>query len=320
MVSRADARFPETIAAPAMPRPRTSNHESIAGLYRSARTAAWAGLAVNAVLALVKLVAGIVGHSIALVADAVNSLGDGLTSLVLLYALGVAQRPADREHPYGHSRAESIAALSVAVLIGASAIGIAIESVRSLGRIHAVPPVWTLWIAAGSAVVKESMYQYKRRVARRTGSQALVAGAWDHRSDALCSLAVLVGLALVRYGGESVIWADEAAAIAVVGLILLAAVKLFRRNASQLMDEQAEEETIAAIRRVAEQTPGVVRVEQIRARRSGLEMFVDIHVEVDCDLTVGEGHRIGHDVQRRLVDGMTPISEVLVHVEPAPES
>ena len=296
-----------------------TNAESISSLYRSARTAVWVGLAVNLVLALVKLVAGIVGHSIALIADAVNSAGDGLSSGVILYALGVAQRPADREHPYGHSRAESIAALSIAVLIGASAIGIAIESLRSLGRSHPVPPVWTLWIAAGNAILKEFMYQYKRRVARRTGSQALVAGAWDHRSDALCSVAVLVGLAFVRYGGESLIWADEAAAIVVVGLILLASLKLFRRNASQLMDEQAEDETIAAIRRVAEHTPDVVRVEKIRARRAGIEVFVDIHIEVPSSLTVNEGHRIGHNVQARLIESITPVSEVLVHVEPAPD-
>jgi cation diffusion facilitator family transporter len=299
--------------------PHPTNAESISSLYRSALTATWVGLAVNLLLALVKLIAGIFGHSIALIADAVNSLGDGLTSGVLLYALGVAQRPADQEHPYGHSRAESVAALSIAVLIGASAIGIAIESLRSLGTTHPVPPIWTLWIAAGNAILKETMYQYKRRVARRTGSQALVAGAWDHRSDALCSVAVLVGLAFVRYGGEKLMWADEAAAIVVVGLILLASLKLFRRNASQLMDQQAEDETIAAIRRVAEQTPGVVRVEQIRARRSGIEVFVDIHIEVDSALTVNEGHRIGHDVKARLIESITPVSEVLVHVEPAPD-
>jgi len=294
-----------------------TNAESISSFYRKAKTAAWAGLAVNLLLALVKLIAGIVGHSIALIADAVNSLGDGLTSGVVIYALGVAQRPPDSEHPYGHSRAESIAALSVAVLIGASALGIVIEILRSLGTTHAVPPVWTLWIAAGNAIVKESMYQYNRRVAACTGSQALVAGAWDHRSDALCSAAVLVGLALVRYGGESLNWADKAAAIVVVGFILLASLKLFRRNASQLMDQQAQDEIVAAIRRVAEQTPGVVRVEQIRARRSGLEVFVDIHIEVLSSLTVMEGHGIGHDVKARLIENLTPVSEVLVHVEPA---
>jgi cation diffusion facilitator family transporter len=294
-----------------------TNAEPISNLYRIAIIAAWSGLAVNLALALIKLVAGIVGHSIALIADAVNSLGDGLTSGVVIYALGVAQRPPDREHPYGHSRAESIAALSVAVLIGVSALGIAIEALRSLATTHPVPPVWTLWIAAGNAVVKEAMYRYKRRVAARTGSEALVAGAWDHRSDALCSVAVLVGLAFVRYGGESLIWADEAAAVVVVGFILLASVNLFRRNASQLMDQQAEDETIAAIRRVAEQTPGVVRVEQIRARRSGLEVFVDIHIEVVGTLTVMEGHDTGHEVKARLLENLTPVSDVLVHVEPA---
>ena len=295
-----------------------SNAESISSLYRSVRTALWVGLAVNLLLAVVKLVAGVVGHSIALIADAVNSLGDGLTSGVVIYALGVAQRPPDSEHPYGHSRAESVAALSVAVLIGASAIGIVIEALRNLATLHPVPPVWTLWIAAGNAVVKESMYQYKRRVAARTGSQALVAGAWDHRSDALCSVAVLVGLAFVRYGGEKLIWADEAAAVVVVGFILLTSVKLFRRNASQLLDQQCEDDIVAAIRQIAGETPGVVRVEKIRARRSGLEVFVDIHIEVQSSLTVIEGHRIGHDVQQRLIRGMTSISEVLVHVEPAP--
>jgi cation diffusion facilitator family transporter len=286
-------------------------------VYHRARAAAWAGLVVDALLAAVKLAAGVAGHSIALVADAVNSIGDGLTSAVTLYALGIAQRPPDEEHPYGHSRAEAVAAVSISLVIAMSAIGIAVESVRRVGTIHPVPPVWTLWIAAGNAIVKEAMYRYKRRVAARTGSQALVAGAWDHRSDALCSIAVLAGLALVRYGGQSMIWADEVAAIVVVGFILLVAIRLFRRNASQLLDEQCDAGTVAAIRRIAEATPGVVRVEQIRARRSGIEAFVDIHVEVDCALSVAEGHRIGHDVQDRVVGGITAVSEVLVHVEPA---
>ncbi|MHC5112997.1 MAG: cation diffusion facilitator family transporter [Planctomycetota bacterium] len=291
--------------------------EPISDLYRRARAAAIIGLLINAALAIVKLVAGIVGNSIALIADAVNSIGDALTSGVLLYALGVAQRPPDVDHPYGHSRAEAVAALGVAIVIGVTALGVAVESIRSIASAHAVPPVWTLWIAAGNAVVKEGMYRYKLSVARRTGSQALVAGAWDHRSDAMCSLAVLVGLAVVRYGGESVIWADEVAALVVVGFIVFMSVRLSLRNASQLMDAQSDDETIGAIRRIAEGTAGVVGVEQVRARRSGIETFVDIHVEVDGALSVTEGHRIGHDVKRRLLDGITSVTEVLVHVEPA---
>ncbi|MCP3902556.1 MAG: cation transporter [Planctomycetes bacterium] len=297
--------------------PEPTSVEPISSLYGRARAAAAFGLALNLVLAVVKLAAGILGHSIALVADAVNSIGDGLTSGMILYALGVAQRPPDSEHPYGHSRAESIAALSVAVVIGLSAVGVAVEAVRSLQSAHLLPPVWTLWIAAGNAVIKEGAYRYKRSVARRTGSQALVTGAWDHRSDALCSVAVFIGLAIVRYGGASVVWVDAIAALVVVGFILLTSVQLYRRSASHLMDEQSDDETIARIRSIAESTPGVVRIEQLRVRRSGIESFVDIHVEVDGAITVDEGHRIGHHVQRRLVQGVTSVAEVLVHIEPA---
>jgi len=294
--------------------------EPIRTLYRRARTAAWVGLLVDALLAAVKLTAGIAGHSVALIADAVNSIGDGLSSGVILYALGVAQQPADDEHPYGHSRAEAIAAVSIAVVIAMSAIAVAVESLRRLGTVHPAPPIWALGVAAGNAVVKEGMYRYKRRVAARTGSESLVAGAWDHRSDALCSIAVLIGLAGVRYGGSAMMWADEVAAVVVVGFILLMSITLFRRNASLLMDQQCDGDTVAMIRKIAEATPGVVRVEQVRARRSGMEAFVDIHVEVDGASTVTEGHRIGHDVQRRVISGVTAVSEVLVHIEPAGSS
>lgn len=290
------------------------------GLYRQAMQAAWIGLFVDLVLAIVKLVAGILGQSIALIADAINSIGDGLTSIVIIYALRIAQRPADPEHPYGHSRAEGIAALSVAIFIGVSACALAIEVLRDFGAPHALPPVWVLWVAAGNVVVKEGMYQYKRVVAKRTGSEALFAGAWDHRSDALCSAAVLIGLIVVRYGGDRVIWADEVAALIVVAFILHASYKLFRRNASLLMDEQCEPELIDRIRACAEEIDEVVCVEQIRARRSGLEVFVDIHVEVDASLTVEEGHRIAHLVRDRLTDRFPPVSQVLVHVEPAGNS
>jgi cation diffusion facilitator family transporter len=295
-----------------------SGADGLGRLYRQALRASWLGLAVNAGLALLKLAAGILGHSIAMIADAVNSLGDALTSIVIIYALKVAQRPADREHPYGHSRAEAIAALAVAMLIGISALAVALEAVRGFAALHALPPLWLLGVAAFNVVIKEGIYQYKRRVASRTGSQALVAGAWDHRCDALSSLAVLIGLAIVHFAGARLIWADDLAALVVVGFILVTAVRLFRRNASLLMDEQSEPELLEEITRQALATPGVAAVEQVRARRSGLEIFVDIHVEVDAQLTVAEGHRIGHDVQERIIADVTAVSQVLVHIEPNP--
>jgi cation diffusion facilitator family transporter len=230
----------------------------------------------------------------------------------------VAQRPPDAEHPYGHTRAEGIAATNVAVLVILSALAVGWEAFRRLGQSHDIPPGWTLWIAGGSALVKEALYWYKVAVARRTGSAALIANAWDHRSDALCSLAVLVGLSAVRFGGERFIWADEAAALVVVAAIIWTGIKLFRSGASELMDLQADDELVSAVRAAAEQVPGVAGVETLWLRKSGLEYFADIHIEVPQDMTVLQGHRIGHVVKDELLKQFPMLRDVLVHLEPHP--
>jgi cation diffusion facilitator family transporter len=275
------------------------------------------GLAVNFSLGAAKLFAGLVGNSFALLSDAVNSLGDSLTSIVVLYALRVAQRPADAEHPYGHTRAEAIAASNVALVIILSGLVVGWESLQRLGTIHPAPPVWTLWIAAANAVIKEGLYRYKVRVGRRIGSVAIIANAWDHRSDALCSLAVLAGLSLVRWGGPALADADEAAALFVVVAILTAGIRLFCSASSELMDPQADPEFVAQIRGVATAVPGVYAVEKLWVRKTGLEYLADIHIEVDGQMAVEEGHRIGHDVKDRLLDGFPALRDVLVHLEPA---
>ncbi|HNO79029.1 MAG TPA: cation diffusion facilitator family transporter [Phycisphaerae bacterium] len=294
----------------------TSEPNSISHLYRNAIAAMWLGFVVNLLLAVVKLVAGILGHSTAMAADAANSVGDALTSGVTIIALHFAQKPADREHPYGHSQLEGVAALTVAVLIGTSALAIITEAVRSLPRSQEVPPGWVIWIAAGNVILKEMLFRYKLAVSRRTRSQVILAHAWDHRSDALCSAAVLVGLAVVRFGGPKLVWADEVAAIFVACFILFSSVKLYRETASALMDEQCAPEIIKEIHNAAQSTPGVARIETLRARRSGLEVLVDIHVEVDGERTVRDGHHIGHLVQDNIMLKVTGVSHVLVHVEP----
>jgi len=294
----------------------TSN--SSASLYRTATRATLLGLAVNLALGVVKLIGGLAGNSFALLSDAVNSLGDSLTSIVVLFALRVAQRPADDEHPYGHTRAEAIAATNVAVVIILSALMIGWEAVRRLGSVHAAPPVWTLWIAGANVLIKETLYRYKVRVGRRVGSSAVIANAWDHRSDALCSSAVLVGLAIVRWGGPDLVWADEAAALVVVGAIIWTGVQLFRNSASELMDPQAAPGLVADVRRVAEQVPGVCAVEKLWVRKTGLEYLTDIHIEVDERLSVAEGHRISHCVKDRLLESFPALRDVLVHLEPYP--
>jgi cation diffusion facilitator family transporter len=289
-------------------------------LYRDATQAALLGLVVNLVLGLVKLVGGIVGKSFALISDAVNSLGDVFASLVVLFGLRVAQRPADAEHPYGHTKAESIAGSNVALLIVISALIVGWEAIQRVNVPHDLPPIWTLWIAGANVLIKECLYRYKVRVAKRTGSSSILANAWDHRSDALCSFAVLIGLGIVRWGGPKWIGADEVAALVVVAAIVWSGSQLFRKSCSELMDLQADDELVQQIKTAAENVPDVKAVETLWVRKSGLEYFADIHIEVDQSLTVAEGHRIGHQVKDRLISDFPTLRDVLVHLEPFPHT
>ena len=295
-----------------------SHNSSRLELYREAIHAASFGLIVNVLLGTVKLVGGIVGGSFALISDAINSIGDSLTSTVVVFALVFAQRPADREHPYGHTRAEAIAASNVALLIILSALFVGWEAIRRIPILHDPPPVWTLWIAGANVLIKEGLYRYNIRVGRRIGSTAVVANALDHRSDALCSFAVVIGLGIVRWAGPDYIWADEVSALVVVSLILWSGVKLFRQSASELMDLQASDEFVQQIQAAAESVTDVRNVETLRVRKSGLEYFADIHIEVDANLTVDEGHRIGHRVKDQLMKQFPNLRDVLVHLEPYP--
>ena len=286
-------------------------------LYREAVRAAALGLGVNLALGAAKVAAGLASGSVALLSDAVNSLGDAFTSGAVLFAFRVAQRPPDAEHPYGHSRAEAIAASNVALLIVVSALAVAWEASRRFTAAHTIPPAWTLWLAGANVAIKEGLYRYKMAVGRRTGSLAVIANAWDHRSDALCSLAVLAGLALVRFGGPAWRGADETAALVVAAVIVYSGLRLFRQSASELMDVQANDEMVARVRRVAGEVAGVERVEKLWVRKSGIEHFADIHLEVDPQMTVARGHEIGHQVKDRLLAEFSTLRDVLVHLEPS---
>ncbi|HZL88119.1 MAG TPA: cation diffusion facilitator family transporter [Pirellulaceae bacterium] len=295
---------------------RADRAATVAPIYARVIRAAAFGLVVDLALGIVKLVAGLISGSFALLSDALNSLGDAVSTVVVLAALYYAQQPPDEEHPYGHSRAEGIAATNVALLIILSALWIAWQTIGQFGKRHELPPTWTLWIAAANVLIKEGLYRYKATVGERTGSAAILANAWDHRSDALCSLAVLIGLALVRFGGPHFVWADEIAALIVVVLIVLSGVQLFRKSASELMDVQADDELVQRIRDTASSVPGVLGVEKLWVRKSGLEYFGDIHIEVAPQTTVAAGHEIGHRVKDSLLGEFRNVRDVLVHLEP----
>jgi cation diffusion facilitator family transporter len=285
-------------------------------LYRDARQAAWVGLVVNLLLAIVKLIAGIIGQSMALLADAVNSMGDTVTTVVVLVAMHVARRPADEEHPYGHTRAEAIAGSSVAIIIAVVAAITIYKSFTYWHAEHILPPIWTLWIAGGNAVIKECLYHYKKRVGIRTGSSALIANAWDHRADAFCSLAVLVGLSVVLFSDGKYFFADELAAMIVGVAILFSAGELYFKGANELLDAQGDKQLLVDIRATAMNVPGISDVEKLRVRKSGLEYFADIHIQVPPEWTVAKAHSLGHAVKDELLTTYPKLRDVLVHVEP----
>jgi cation diffusion facilitator family transporter len=287
-------------------------------LYREARRAAAWGIAVSLGLGLMKLLGGLFGGSLALLTDAVHSLVDAMISGTLLGALAVAERPADPEHPYGHTRVEAVAGLSIALVLVMLALGIGWEALSTLSARRTAPEAYASAIALVGFVLQELLHRHASRVARRTGSGALSATAWDYRLDAIGSLVVLAGVALATWGGPSWLWADNAAAAAAAATILWVAFGLFRDNAEELIDRQADPDLLDAVRREALAVPGVLGVETLRVRKAGLEYLVDIHVEVDPEQTVRQGHDIAHAVKEQIIRHVPPVRDVLVHIEPSP--
>lgn len=277
--------------------------------------AAILGLLVNAVLAIAKLVTGLLGHSHALVADAVESLADIFGSIVVWSGLKIASRPADLDHPYGHGKAEALAALFVALLLLAAAAGIAVESIREIITPHQGPAAYTLWVLVGVVAVKEGMFHFVRRIARTENSNAVLADAWHHRSDAITSAAAAVGISVALIGGKGYEPADDWAALFASAVIVINAVRLISAPLHELMDAEPVE-IVAEARSVAANVPGVAGVEKVFARKSGTRYWIDMHIEVDPQMTVSRAHGVAHDVKNAIRERMRRVQDVLVHIEP----
>lgn len=282
------------------------------------RAAVW-GLGVNVTLVVAKLTGGVITGSSALMADAVNSIGDVASALAVRGALSVAQREEDEDHPYGHTKAESIAGLCVALLVAFSAGLLALETVKRLWGDLTIPSPIAGAIAGLCAIVKEVIYRYTSRVARRLDSSALRSAAWDHRSDALASACVAVSLLAAPYAGRFGPWIDPLAGLCVCVILVATGLRMFSSTATELMDQQADGELVERVRSIAAEVDAVADVEKLRIRKSGLEYFIEIHIEVDGHLTVNEGHRIGHHVKDQLLSQLPRVRDVHVHIEPYDE-
>jgi cation diffusion facilitator family transporter len=284
-------------------------------LKRSLRTT-FLGLAVNTVLASIKLAAGFLGHSHALIADGVESLADLFSSVAVWRGLVIAAAPADEDHPYGHGKAEPIAAATVAVMLWAAAMWITIQALSEIATPHSSPEPFTLGVLIVVVAVKEGLFRFVRRESISVQSSAVQSDAWHHRSDAITSLAAATGISVALVGGRRYAAADDVAAIFAAGIIARNGWRLLRPALSELMDRSPSQEVVEQIRLVAQSTPGVDGVEKCIVRKMGYQFYVDMHVEVDPQMTVQRSHEIAHDVKDRIRRQLPAVRDVLVHIEP----
>lgn len=276
------------------------------------------GLGVNILLVVVKGVAGILGNSAALVADAIESASDVAGSVVTWGGLRMAERPPDANHPYGHGKYEPLTALVVAGLILGAAILIVVEATRQLITPHHAPAPFTLAVLVAVIVVKETMARIVERAARRSGSVAVASDAIHHRADAITSAAAFVGILIAILGGEGWERADDVAALVAAAVIAWNAIRLGRPALAELLDTAPDPELDGRVLAAACAESGVVDAHKCRIRKIGVDLWIDLHIHVDGAMSVRESHALAHRVKDRIRAIDPRIRDALIHVEPAP--
>ena len=275
------------------------------------------GMLVNLIFAAAKILGGLFGNAYVLIADGMESALDVAGSFIIWGGLKLAARPPDETHPYGHGKAEPIAAVIVAFGVLVAALGLAVQSVREILVPHHGPAPFTLVILIVVIMVKEILFRYANRIGRNSESTAIQTDAWHHRSDALTSAAAFIGISLALIGGERWQSADDWAAIFACVVIAANGVRLLRPAIYEIMDTAPRGEMVDLVADAARSVPGVVRIDKNLVRKMGLSFYVDLHVQVDGKISVREGHHIAHAVKRAIQDRDARIADVLVHIEPA---
>lgn len=287
--------------------------------FKKAEFAAIVGIVGNIVLALLKWVIGVYSNSKALIADAVHSASDVAGSLAVLIGLRAAKQPPDEEHPYGHGKAESIAAIIVAVLLFLVGIEIGKSSFESFFHPIEAPKAIAIVAVLISIITKEIMFRYKYRLGKQLNSDALIVNAYEHRSDVYSSLAALVGIGAAVIGGyfqiEWLEYADPVAGIVVALMILKMAWSLGKESIGNTLDRVLDEGDAMELRKVVEAVPEVKQIDQLHAREHGHYVIVDIKISVDPHMTVEQGHKVGKAVKRKLMEQKN-VENVFVHINP----
>jgi cation diffusion facilitator family transporter len=270
----------------------------------------------NIALALIKGVAGYFGNSYALIADAIESTTDVFSSILVLFGIKYATKPADSNHPYGHGRAETLVTFAVVGFLLISATIIAYESIHNIITPHKTPEKFTLYVLAVIVLIKEIFYRIIVKKSDETNSSSLKADAWHHRSDAITSLMAFIGIAIAIYFGPGYETADDWAALLASGFIIYNAYLIFRPALGEILDEHLYDDLIVKIREIAITVDDVIATEKCFVRKTGMTYLVDLHLMVDGNLKVAKGHEIAHQLKDVIQKEIPEIADVLIHVEP----
>jgi cation diffusion facilitator family transporter len=271
----------------------------------------------NTSLALIKGASGYFGNSYALIADAIESTTDIFSSFLVLFGIKYSNRPADKNHPYGHGRAEPLITFLVVGFLITSATIIAYESIINIGTPHDLPEPFTLFILAGIIIWKELSYQFVIKKSKETNSSSLKADAWHHRSDAITSITAFVGISIALIFGKGYESADDWAALFSSGFILYNSYLIFRPALGEIMDEHLYDDLIDEIRKVSLTVDGIIDTEKCFIRKAGMKYHVDLHAVVNASITVKVGHDIAHKLKDTLRREIPSLGHVLIHIEPS---
>ncbi|GAB4292804.1 MAG: hypothetical protein Kow0090_06900 [Myxococcota bacterium] len=272
------------------------------------------GAVINLILSAVKIIGGEITHSFALIADGLHSLSDLITDVVVYAGAEIGARPPDDSHPYGHGKFETLSANIVALALIAVGGGIAWKAIAAIHRHESVLPGGTVLILATlSLLVKEGLFHYTKVWARKTGSPALLANAWHHRSDALSSVAVVVGAIFGLMGYD---YADSIAGIVVALMVIIAGLKIILEGLDELMEKSLGNETLKRIEKIFNGKPEIKEWHKLRTRRVGREAFIDVHILLDPEITLLEGHKIADEIEEAIRTSLHDPVNITIHIEP----
>lgn len=270
----------------------------------------------NILLVIIKGIAGILGNSFALIADAIESLTDVFSSFIVFLGLRYSTKSPDKNHPYGHGKAEPLVTFIVVGFLLVSATIITIQAIENINSPQEAPAPFTLIVLGVIIIIKETFYRFVNKRSRETESSSLKADAWHHRSDAITSLMAFLGILISIYFGPGFEKAEDYAALVAAAFILFNAWLIFRPALGEVMDEHLYDDFVEEIKKYAITVPGIIGTDKCFVRKAGMNYFVDLHAIVEGDISVKEGHLLGHELKDALMLKFPQITDVLVHIEP----